>query len=293
MEVGWQDTLSTASSLRPDSSSTLLLTALCEPSLAKERPWLGWWNCHSIFVKPRFFWPAKLDAEKQTPAKNVKTNILCTTISSRWICISSILYYTYLIKYLLVLVYLDGDRNASSSLNYWKLKALFDSARTNQGSQQTGSACPNISSRCKKAITIQVGQLGHFLRYTSAMPMYTDENGIDDRRPRCTGHCCLSFSLEYPWQKVKEEYQLYQSNPEKCRIPDVNIIFPMLIPLGKFRNQEVFTCKNLSKEGNCQIYETRPKMCRDFPGPAPCPYRNCSSHGYQSRWRRIVNWLRD
>ena len=126
------------------------------------------------------------------------------------------------------------------------------------------------------------------------MAIFDPPDGSTDPRPRCTGHCCRGFSLEHPHAKVKEEYAKWLVNPASATlIPDVAFIAEMLIPLGTFRGQELFTCKHLSKEGNCTAYETRPKMCRDFPGPNPCAYRNCASHGPQSLPKRILNWLKD
>jgi Fe-S-cluster containining protein len=126
------------------------------------------------------------------------------------------------------------------------------------------------------------------------MALYDPPSGIPDPRPRCVGHCCRGFSLEHPHAVVKAEFEKWQRDPASATlIPDVAKIAEMLIPLGVFRHQELFTCKHLGKNGDCQSYETRPQMCRDFPGPNPCAYRNCASHGPQSAWRRIVNWLRD
>jgi Fe-S-cluster containining protein len=126
------------------------------------------------------------------------------------------------------------------------------------------------------------------------MAIYDPPDGSTDTRPRCTGHCCRGFSLEYPYAQVREEYAKWQRDPGAATlIPDIDTIMGMLVPLGTFRGQELFTCRHLEKTGNCAIYATRPKMCRDFPGPHPCPYRNCSSHGHQNRWKRALNWLRD
>jgi Fe-S-cluster containining protein len=126
------------------------------------------------------------------------------------------------------------------------------------------------------------------------MAIYDPPDGTVDPRPRCTGHCCRGFSLEHPHAVVKEEYEKWKADPASATlIPHVNTIAEMLIPLGVFRGQELFTCKHLGKSGDCQAYETRPPMCRDFPGPKPCPYRNCASHGDQSAVKRAINWLRD
>lgn len=124
------------------------------------------------------------------------------------------------------------------------------------------------------------------------MALYDPPDGSTDPRPRCTGHCCRGFSLEHPHEVVKAEFAKFQ-NGEQSFIPDVEKIAAMLIPLGTFRGQELFTCRHLGVDGNCTAYETRPQMCRDFPGPDPCKYRNCASHGSQSPLKRAWNWLRD
>lgn len=124
------------------------------------------------------------------------------------------------------------------------------------------------------------------------MAIYDPSDGSLDPRPRCTGNCCRGFSLEYPHLTVKAEFQKFMTG-KKSLIPDIDTIYPMLIPLGVFRGQELFTCKHLGKNGDCQIYHQRPQMCRDFPGPSPCPYRNCASHGSQNIFRQLLNWLRD
>ena len=124
------------------------------------------------------------------------------------------------------------------------------------------------------------------------MAIFDPTDGTIDPRPRCTGNCCRGFSLEQPLSVVEAEYAKTK-NGEQSFIPDVTIIREMLIPLGVFKGQELFTCKHLGKNGDCGIYEVRPKMCRDFPGPNPCPYRNCASHGNQNLFKKAWNWLRD
>jgi Fe-S-cluster containining protein len=126
------------------------------------------------------------------------------------------------------------------------------------------------------------------------MAIFDPPDGSVDPRPRCTGHCCRGFSLEHPLSVVMEEYEKWKKDPASATlIPDVATIAEMLIPLGVFRHQELFTCKHLGENGDCKAYLTRPKMCRDFPGPNPCPYRNCASHGEQPTWKRALNWVRE
>jgi Fe-S-cluster containining protein len=124
------------------------------------------------------------------------------------------------------------------------------------------------------------------------MALFDPPDGSTDPRPRCVGHCCRGFSLEHSYARVQAEYAAWQKG-EPTTIADIGVIGAMLIPLGVFRKQELFTCAHLGNDGNCTSYETRPRMCRDFPGPSPCPYRNCASHGEQSALKRALNWLRD
>ena len=126
------------------------------------------------------------------------------------------------------------------------------------------------------------------------MAIFDPPDGTTDPRPRCTGHCCRGFSLEKSYAEVVAEAQkVAQDKNYISPIPDVKMIHQMLIPLGVFRGQELFTCKNLGKNGDCQTYETRPAMCRNFPGKDPCQYRNCASHGPQPMWKKIFHWFQE
>lgn len=41
----------------------------------------------------------------------------------------------------------------------------------------------------------------------------------------------------------------------------------------------LYTCRHHQADGSCEVYESRPDMCRDFPGGAVCPYVGCSLRG--------------
>jgi Fe-S-cluster containining protein len=36
-----------------------------------------------------------------------------------------------------------------------------------------------------------------------------------------------------------------------------------------------YTCRNLTADGNCAIYATRPRMCSEYPYGKPCLYADC------------------
>jgi Fe-S-cluster containining protein len=125
------------------------------------------------------------------------------------------------------------------------------------------------------------------------MAIFDPPDGSIDPRPRCEGNCCRQFAIESSYADLMLDLKRFETDPTTSTIPDVQQIAAMLIPLGTFKGQELFTCKHLKNNRDCGIYLSRPKMCRDFPGPNPCPYRNCSSHGKQSLLKKAENWLRE
>lgn len=96
---------------------------------------------------------------------------------------------------------------------------------------------------------------------------------------RCTGHCCKRFAIEHSFEALQADYKLWQQDPALSRIADVEKIAIMVIPITSSRDgsEHLYTCKNLQTSGDCSIYESRPQMCRDFPGPEGCHFRGCKS----------------
>jgi len=95
------------------------------------------------------------------------------------------------------------------------------------------------------------------------------------------------------------EKHLDESSPEMamegCQVPAPEIlsVFPMLIPLesrvdswgNEIRpEQQMYTCRNLLPSGDCDIYEHRPKMCRDYPSynGGRCGYKDCDWRAMKS-----------
>ena len=122
---------------------------------------------------------------------------------------------------------------------------------------------------------------------------------------RCTGNCCRRFALDQSWEELQALAIAYKADPTASRQrgedSDIITIAEMVIPVQSSRNKKehVFRCKNLGSNGDCGIYEVRPQMCRDFPGPEGCHFRGCKSsqsayfglnltQRFLKRWR----WLR-
>jgi Fe-S-cluster containining protein len=102
---------------------------------------------------------------------------------------------------------------------------------------------------------------------------------------RCTGHCCERFYL--PWSPADLERNA-KDHPDDKQLQQVAgmVIFieeelkHHTYPTGDkvvTDRKNWYTCKNFNKETRgCNIYETRPKMCSDYPYGHPCQYKDCA-----------------
>jgi len=106
---------------------------------------------------------------------------------------------------------------------------------------------------------------------------------------RCTGHCCRCFTLNISLEGLKQLVAEFQEPYSEVELDNIQVA-QMVIPLSGEAEQEAirvtgskgtpgiprFTCKNLQSDGNCGIYESRPKMCRDYPNTGTCEYSECT-----------------
>lgn len=97
---------------------------------------------------------------------------------------------------------------------------------------------------------------------------------------RCNGLCCKRFIIDHSPEEIA-----------KSTDPDAPILIAMLIhhgtvtknmvqPNGEtaaddYPQLHIYSCKHLQINGNCEIYEKRPKMCADFPYGGICLFKNC------------------
>lgn len=136
---------------------------------------------------------------------------------------------------------------------------------------------------------------------------------MDNEIKRCTGHCCEMFFLPFTPRQLKKLKKLKRKKRmhpylkgnhvinSRHNYEDMDTIMNMVIPISPSReklnshigesaskNGNWYTCKNFDKETrNCKIYNTRPRMCRDFPygilseiDKTKCYYKSC--HGCQN-----------
>lgn len=100
---------------------------------------------------------------------------------------------------------------------------------------------------------------------------------------RCTGDCCRKFFLNASPQWFAT--RLANLKLEKRSEPEVEQIAEMLILIESVSEEEnYYTCKNHDPiSGDCRIYETRPKMCRDYPYHGQrCRYPGCQAEQFRA-----------
>ena len=98
---------------------------------------------------------------------------------------------------------------------------------------------------------------------------------------RCTGGCCENFTVK-DWTGESVAYWKEHGHEYNPPIePRTQAIIDMLIRLPERENPDtglgVFTCKNFNPETrDCGIYDSRPKMCRAYPGSGGCQREGCT-----------------
>lgn len=101
----------------------------------------------------------------------------------------------------------------------------------------------------------------------------------------CGGWCCESFTL--PWaptpQALRDRLAREEASGSSADLADVRIIADMAVPLftetKRDRTVWFFGCRHFDKTTRlCQIYETRPKMCRTYPNGGRCGHSQACSY---------------
>lgn len=84
---------------------------------------------------------------------------------------------------------------------------------------------------------------------------------------RCTGHCCARFYVSVD----------ALTDPDRL-VEDGEYIADMLVPLEvpvDATKQWACTCRHFDG-ANCRAYDSRPRMCRNYPYGGPCAYPGCT-----------------
>jgi hypothetical protein len=90
------------------------------------------------------------------------------------------------------------------------------------------------------------------------------------------GECCRAFTLLLKGTPVSGDKALEEAKKE---LPEWAPFFHLMDRAGA----SYFSCRNLRPDGRCGAYESRPKVCRDYPSPslfvttglkAGCGYRS-------------------
>jgi Fe-S-cluster containining protein len=124
---------------------------------------------------------------------------------------------------------------------------------------------------------------------------------------RCNGHCCRAFPLSNNLAEIQAsaraelagEY-FWVDEFMECRslLEDAAVVVDMVIPIGKHRispssgndmGREIdfYTCWHLSPNGDCRIYERRPRVCSEYPyGNDRCDQPACEWDAGKAGGRR-------
>lgn len=93
--------------------------------------------------------------------------------------------------------------------------------------------------------------------------------------------------------------------PHVYHIPEINVIGSMLTYLGRrwmyIPNEvwslgswgHVYKCKYVGDDGDCEIYDLRPKMCRTYPEEMPhgeCDSLGCTWDAVRAEVPSILQW---
>lgn len=113
-------------------------------------------------------------------------------------------------------------------------------------------------------------------------------------------HCCRAFTLGWSFQELNASYLAWAAGKKTFRnhdgvdtllIPDIQILGPMLRlvgvcrgnPLGKGfypEPRKVWRCVHNRRDYTCGIYDSRPRMCREYPknlAEGRCEYSSCQT----------------
>jgi Fe-S-cluster containining protein len=102
---------------------------------------------------------------------------------------------------------------------------------------------------------------------------------------RCTGDCCKRFFLPCSPDELKASYDNALKETRVDGVPwyrDIETIYPM-VELVAIENRNdsagikhFYRCKNLTKNGDCGIYDKRPWMCSEYPYGGGCAFEGCT-----------------
>lgn len=77
------------------------------------------------------------------------------------------------------------------------------------------------------------------------------------------------------WRAGKETW-IDDAGTEMNHSEDIFLVYPMAIPLNEDPKCCVYTCKHLKQNGDCGIYENRPRMCINYPYETECTFKDCT-----------------
>lgn len=108
---------------------------------------------------------------------------------------------------------------------------------------------------------------------------------------RCVGQCCKRFFVPLTPDDLETGRQVLASDPCAERFVDASgctryfdddlaKILDMLVFIESSGDKDAhgafYTCKHLAANGDCQIYDQRPRMCSAYPYGLECRFPGCA-----------------
>lgn len=90
---------------------------------------------------------------------------------------------------------------------------------------------------------------------------------------RCTGHCCKDFPLPVSKEQLLAEPARWRDGAQIGEM----IIFLRESTYTSGTKQYRYTCKHLTAQGDCAIYNNRPWMCSAYPYGEACTNKDCTA----------------
>lgn len=115
---------------------------------------------------------------------------------------------------------------------------------------------------------------GELTKDEAFAPLPGDGEQLKDRSVsmKCGGHCCRRYALPFSPDELAAA-----GADETSTLMDIKQIAEMSIFLEIEDGGHKYTCKNLTSDGLCGIYDDRPRMCSQYPYGRSCAFPQCEA----------------
>ncbi len=109
----------------------------------------------------------------------------------------------------------------------------------------------------------------------------------DEDVRRCTGQCCKRFPLQFSPEEIEWRQDQLKDGPF---VNDM-VIYLGIGSIGDLSETHLYTCRHHLPNGDCGVYEYRPRMCTDYPSygrGGRCHHADCTFDDLDGEAQRIL-----